>query len=311
MLSAHPIDPALTAIAVAYRNEDYIADVVLPRIRVGKQEFKFIQYLAEQFFQIAETAVGRRSQPNQVALGSVEITDSTADHALDGGVPRSDIENADERYDPLGDEVMFIQELIAIVREIRAAGIVFNPATYAAGLKVTLAGNTQFNHPDMNGKVIKTVNRALDVPLMRPNQMVFGQSGWTEFRSLPEIVEACLGTAARSGNVSRQQVAELFEVKEVVVGAARGNAAKKGQPAAMTRLWGRNLALLHKAPVPQGKGAVTFGGTFQFGDRIASQWEDKNIGMRGGIAVRTGESVKERVIAAEAGYFFEDAFAAG
>jgi hypothetical protein len=139
--------------------------------------------------------------------------------------------------------------------------------------------------------------------------MVFGQYGWTQFRSLPEIVEACLGTGATKGNATREQVAELFEVKEVVVGAARGNAAKKGQPAQMSRLWGKHLALTYKAPVPQGKGAVTFGGTFQWGDRIASQWEDKHIGMRGGIAVRTGESVKERLIAAQAGYFFEDAFA--
>lgn len=309
MISAHPIDPALTAIAIAYRNEDYIADVVLPRIRVGKQEFKFIQYDAAQFFEIAETAVGRRSQPNQVQLGSKEITDSTEDHALDGGVPNSDIDNADERYDPLGDEVMFIQELIAIRREMRAAGVVFNVGTYAAGLKSTLAGNMQLNHADQTGKVIRKINQALDLPLMRPNQMVFGQSGWTEFRSLPEIVEACLGTGAKAGNVSRQQVADLFEVKEVVVGSARGNSAKKGQPAAMTRLWGKHLALTYKAPVPQGKGAVTFGGSFQFGDRIAAQWPDKNIGMRGGVAVRTGESLKERLIAPEAGYFFEDAFA--
>jgi hypothetical protein len=256
---------------------------------------------------MVDTSVGRRGRPNQVTLNSKEVTDRTDDHALDGGVPRSDIDNADERYDPLGDEVMFIQELIAIRREMRAAAVVFNPATYAPGLKVTLAGDTQFNHPDHPG-VITAINEALDDPLMRPNQMTFGQSGWTKFRSLPEIVEACLGTGAKKGNVTRAQVAELFEVKEVIVGAARGNAAKKGQPAQMTRLWGNHLALTYKAPVPQGKGVVTFGGSFQWGDRIASQWEDRNIGMRGGIAVRTGESLKERLIAREAGYFFEDAF---
>ena len=309
MLSPYPIDPALTAISIAYKNPNYIADDVLPRIRVNKQQFKFLQYGTDQFFNIPDSRVGRRSRPNQVTLDATEVTDSTDDHALDGGIPRADLENADERYDPLGDEVMFLSELIALSREQRASAVVFAAATYDPGLVTTLAGVTQFNDPNTTTDPITTVADALDQPLMRPNQMVFGQYGWTKFRSLPAIVEACLGTAADKGLVSRQQVAALFEVDEVIVGAARSNSAKRGQAANLTRLWGKHLALTYKAPVPQAKGAVTFGGTFQWGDRIVSQWEDNNMGARGGIAVRNGESVKERIIANQAGYFFENAFA--
>lgn len=305
-LSPYPIDPALTAIAIAYRNPGYIADVVLPRIRVGKQAFKFMQYATETQFTAPDSLVGRRSRPNQVTLEGAEIADATEDHALDGGVPRADVENADERYDPLGDEVAFIMELVALRREMRVAGIVFSAATYDVGLKATLAGASQFSDPGSDP--ITAINAALDVPLMRPNQMVFGQGGWTKFRSNPVIVEAVLGTGAKKGVVKREAVAELFEVNEVVVGQARGNTAKKGQPAALARLWGNHLALTYKAPVPQAKGAVTFGGTFQWGEPEASQWEDKNMGMRGGTACRAGESVKERVIASQAGYFFENAF---
>jgi hypothetical protein len=306
--SPYPVDPALTAIAIAYMNKSYIADTVLPRIPVNKQEFTWLEYPAGQFFDDVETEVGRRSKPNEVSLEANEFTDACVDQGLDGGVPLSDLANADERYDPLGNEVMLQQQLIALKRERRAASMVFNAANYSAGLKATLAGDTQLNDPD-NKTVIATINAALDKALLRPTQMVFGQYGWTQFRALPEIVEACLGTGATKGNATRQAVAELFEVEEVVVGAAFGNANKRGQAANITRLWGKHLALIRKDPVPQAKGAVTFGGTFQWGDRIASQWEDKNIGMRGGIAVRSGESVKERIIASEVGYFFEDAFA--
>ncbi|KKC27436.1 hypothetical protein [Sphingomonas sp. SRS2] len=307
MLSPYPIDPALTAIAVAYRNADYIADLVLPRIRVNKQKFSFMQYSSDTFFNIPDTKVGRKSKPNEVSLEGTEVTDSTEDNALDGGVPMADIDNSDERYDPLGLEVMLIQELIALAREKRAADLVFTAANYPSGLKATLSGTSQFSHA--SSTPIKTINDALDLPLMRPNQLVFGQKVWTTIRSHPQIVEACLGTGAAAGNVSRQQVAELFEVKEVLVGSARGNSAKRGQAASLTRLWGNQLAMLYKAPVPDAKDVVTFGGTFEFGDRIASKWEDKNMGMRGGIAVRTGESVKERVIAQDAAYLFDAAIA--
>jgi hypothetical protein len=307
--SAYPIDPALTAIAIAYRNPGYVADLVLPRVRVDKQEFTFLQYAADQFFNIPDTAVGRRSKPNEVNLEGQEITDSCKDYGLDGAVPQSDVANADSRYDPVGNEVMYLQELIALDREARGAGIVFNNATYDPALRTTLAGASRFSDPASTP--IVTINAALDEPLIRPNQMVFGQSGWTKFRSHPEIVEACLGTGAKKGSVTRQAVAELFEVDEVIVGQARGNSAKRGQAPVLARLWGPHLALLHKAPVVDAKGAVTFGATFQWGDRIAGQWEDKNIGLRGGTACRTGESVRERVVASQAGYFFQNAFTVG
>lgn len=307
MHSAYPIDPALTAIAIAYKNPKYIADDVLPRVRVGKQEFKFMQYGVDQYFNIPDTRVGRRSKPNEVNLEGTEVTDSTEDFALDGGVPKADMDNADERYDPLGNEVEFLQELIALDREARAAALVFNNATYNPGLRETLVGNAQFSDY-ANSSPIAKINAALDLPLVRPNQMVFGQEGWTKFRAHPEIIEACLGTGAKKGNATRQAVAELFEVDEVIVGAARGNSVKRGQDPVLYRLWGKHLALVHKAPVPEAKGALQFGASFQWGDRIAAQWEDKNMGMRGGTACRTGEALRERIVANQAGYFFQNAF---
>jgi hypothetical protein len=307
MQSAYPIDPALTAIAIAYANPGYIADQVAPRIPVNKQEFTFMKYDIDQNFNIPDTRVGRKSKPNEVELTGAEVTDSTEDHGLDGGVPNADIANADARYDPLGNEVAYLNELIALAREKRVSNVVHNAASYPVGLKETLSGTGQFTHASSDP--IGKVSGALDIPIVRPNQMVFSQYGWTKFRALPAIVEAVLGTGASKGLVSREAVAALFEVQEVVVGTARANAARRGQAPVLTRLWGKHLALLHKAPVPQAKGALQFMGTFEWGSRIASQWEDKNMGMRGGIAVRTGESLKERVIADQAGYFFEDAFA--
>ena len=53
MLSPYPIDPALTAIAVAYKNDDYIADVVLPGTILAEKEGTFtnLQGTAQQIHQ--------------------------------------------------------------------------------------------------------------------------------------------------------------------------------------------------------------------------------------------------------------------
>ena len=312
--SAYPIDPSLTAIAVAYKNEEYIADMVAPRITVGAEQFTRLQYKADAFYALPETRVGRRSAPNEVNLEASEVPGMTEDHGLDGGVPQNDIKNAEsyksddggQVYDPLGDETMLLSELVMARREKRVADLVMNPATYDAQLQEVLAAGDKFSNPLAN--IIDIMNEALDMPLVRPNQIIFGQGGWTKFKSHPQIVEAIKGTGAAAGNVLRQQVAELFEVKEVLVGSARANVAKPGQVPQLARMWGNAVALLHKAPVPQVKGACTFMGTFQWGPKVAMQWPNPKMGLRGGIGVRAGESVVEKVIANQAGYLLREAF---
>jgi hypothetical protein len=48
--------------------------------------------------------------------------------------------------------------------------------------------------------------------------MVIGRQAWTKLRSHPHIVNACRGNSTGRGNVTRQEVADLFELAEVVVG---------------------------------------------------------------------------------------------
>jgi len=103
MPTPFPTDPVLTAIAIAYRNGRLIADDVLPRTLVGRQEFKWRHYHLADGFTLPDTKVGRKSAPNRVEFGHKEETSSTEDYGLDAPVPQSDIENASGTgVDPLG-----------------------------------------------------------------------------------------------------------------------------------------------------------------------------------------------------------------
>lgn len=307
-VSPFPVSPDLTAISVVYKNPGYIADMVLPRVPVGKQLFTFIQFPTDTMFNIMDTAVGRRSKPNEVTIEGTEVADQTADQALDQPVPQVDIDNADARYRPLDMATMQLTELVALGREQRVANLVFNTASYAAGLSTTLSGTSQFSDYT-NSDPVLAINTWLDAPLVRPNKLVFGQRAWTIARSHPRLVQACKGTAQTGGIASRQQVAELFEVEEVLVGQARANNAKRGQTPALTRLWGNHIAGIYQPAVLTGQGEMAFGATFEFGSRIAGSEYDKDIGMRGGQRVRVGESLKERIIASQAGFFLQNAVA--
>jgi hypothetical protein len=307
MPAPFPIDEQLTAIAIGYKNKRFIADDVLPRVPVSKEEFKYRKYALADGFTIPDTKVGRTGRPNELEFGFTEETASTVDYALEDPIPMADMMNAPEGYDPAGHATEMLTNLIMLDREKRAADLVLASGTYASSNRTTLSGTSQWS--DTTSNPLTAIMTALDSVVMRPNIAVWGRAVFTKVATHPAIVKAVHGNAGDSGVATAQQIANLLELEALYVGESWYNSAKRGQTASMARLWGKHAAFIYRDSLANTRSGTTFGFTAQFGDRVAGKWEDKNIGMRGGFRVRTGESVKEVVTANDLGYLFIDAVA--
>lgn len=304
-----PIDPALTALAISYRNEMMIADAVMPRTRVGKQEFKYFKTVYGDEFTIPDTRVGRKSRPNMVETGGTEVTDSTVDYGLEDAVPLSDIQNADSRYNPLARAVTYLTNLIELDREKRVADLITTLGNYPSAQRTTLSGTSQWSDWT-NSNPVSAILTAMDGMVMRPNVMVIGQQVATQLIQHPKVVQSVNRTAQANGVIDLNGVASLFPgIERIVVGQAWLNTAKKGQTASYSRAWGKHCALLRIDNLADPTRGSTFGFTAQWGDRIAGSEFDRDIGLRGGQRVRLGESVKEVISENTLGYFFKDAVA--
>jgi hypothetical protein len=303
-----PVDVERTALAIAYRNPAYIADLVLPRVPVSSREFKYLNYPVAETFAAPDTRVGRKSAPNQVTMSGTDATGSVEDFGLDDPIPQADIDNAPAGHDPLSRSTEQLTDYVALGREVRVAGIVFAAGTYATGYKVQLAGTSQWSD-FANSDPIADIFTAIDTPLLRPNTLVFGRGSYSKLVQHPKVNKAVNGSGSDTGIVKRQQLAELFEVTNIYVGESRLNTAKKGQAATLSRVWGKHMAALHINPQADTRNGVTFGYTAQFGTRVSGSVFDRNIGLRGGQMNRVGESVGELVTAQLAGYFIQDASA--
>lgn len=306
-----PISPFLTGIAVSYRNSRLIADEVLPRVPVGVQEFKYTKYAKEDSFTIPDTKIGRTSRPNEVEFGGSEQTSATRDYGLEDPIPQADIDNSQgTQFNPLARGTELLTDLILLDREKRTGDLVFNAASYATGNKTTLAGVTQWS--DATSDPVSAILNALDSMIVRPNIAVFGRAVFTKLIQHSKIVAAAIplgGNADKGGIVTRQAIANLFELDDVQVGEGWVNTAKKGQAPNLVRVWGKHAAFLVRNPLATPNSGLTFGFTAQFGGRVAGSRPDENIGLRGGQRVRVGESVKELITANDLGYFFQDAVA--
>lgn len=304
-----PVDARMTAIALAYRNPDVslIADMVLPLTPTGA-EFKWLSYDLAQGYTVPDMKVGRKGFPTEVEFNAAEIQDRVVDFALDDFIPNEDIEDDNQGVDPRGTAVGYLTNLLMLAREIRAANLVFNTASYLAGNTVTLSGTSQWSD-QVNSDPVAAIGNALDVPIYRPNIAVFGQQSWTATRRHPRLVQAIKGTAQGAGMVSRQEFADFFELQDVYVGSGFVNTARRGQTVATARVWGRHAAFIYRDRAAGPQSGVTFGFTAIAGGMQSGSIPDQKRGYSGGETVRVGHRVKEVIAANALGYYFNNAVA--
>lgn len=318
------ISPALSAIAIEYGNKNrarrgFIADQVLPRERVDAPTFRYIEYPLAEAFHVPDTNVGRTSQPNQINLTATEATGSVEDYALDANVPyRDELAARGQLPFPLRARAARVAtNKVQLGREIRAANLLFSAGNYAAGYKATLAGTGaggQWSATDSDP--VLTVRQAADGMLVRPNALVVG------YQVLPylwrnDLLTKALGGSAGAGRMAtNDEIAQALGVEKIIVGGGLYQTSKKGQTLTTAAIWGKHAALLYipglgeDGFVDEGEAAdPAFAKTFQWNDRIAGEIPDPDMGAYGGVRVRSGESVVEKLVSQYAGYLFTNAVA--
>lgn len=294
----------LTAIALGFKNSQFIADAVAPRVDVLESAFKWTEY-GDEGFLIPNTLVGRRGQPNQVEFTATEKTDSVLDYGLEASVPQDDIEKARNHptIDPLGRSANKLTELIALDREKRVADLAFNASNYNHTASVS-AGDKWDN--DSSANPLKVILDAIYTPRVMPNTLILGKHEAKALMTHPKVAQAFNGTSGSEGFVPLEWIRQQLGLESILVGQADYNAAQKGQATAITGLWSGGAALQYIKPAAQLQDDVTFALTADYLGRVAYTKEDDSIGLRGGQRVKVGESVKEVVISKEAGFFFDN-----
>jgi hypothetical protein len=308
---AYPRDKHLTAIAIAYKNPElnYIADAVMPRVPVGKLTFEYWEYPLGQGYDVPSTNVGERSKVNTVEIGGTRKAATCEDKGIEITLTANDISQAPKGVDPRERATEQSTDIILRDRERRVAALVFNTTSYPAGRQIDLGDTATTQWSDYtNADPLSFIHEKLDSCPIRPNVMAFGQPAWTKLAMHPKVVKAVNGNDGGHGRATRQQIAELLELSEVLVGNAFVNSVKPGKTPVLARCWGKHAVAFFRDQSVGTSGGLTFGFTAQFEERMAGS-KPIDIGMRGGVGVRAGETVKELIVAPDAAFFFENAVA--
>lgn len=299
------VDPKLTAIAIGYRNAQFIADLVAPRVQVPTEQFKWTEFESKDVFTIPNTLVGRKGRPNTVEFSATEKDGSVVDYGLSDEIPQSDIDAAqgNPAFDPEGRATTKLTELVGLAREKRVADIVMKAASYVHSESIT--GTDKWT--DTASDPISQITDAINTPMVTPNVMVLGRMEALALRKNPQIVRAYNGTTGSDGLVPMSFIQQLFELDQIIIGASRYNTANKGKDMSLSSLWSGGVALLYRKDAAQLKDDVTFIITPEWQGKVAYRkvMEPGDLGLRGGVKITVGDTVNELVIANEAGYFLE------
>lgn len=315
------IRPDLVAIANDYSRVNsvrrgYIADQVLPRVRVDSPQFEYMEFPVDEAFFVPDTQVDRLGRLNELVQTATTSAGAVKDWGLAQPVSYRDQKaatNANIPFSPLARATRNVTDKVQLAREVRASNLVFNTASYQAGYKVTLAGATQWSDLT-NSDPVAVINDAAAGMLVRPNTLVVSLGVRNILRRHPKVSVAIGGSAESGRYVPDAELADVLGVDRIIVGNTIKATSKRGQSLATGSIWGKHAALLFVPPTgPDGivddDNSPAFALTFQWGDNVSGTYDDPAIGLYGGVRVKSGESLIEKQVAPFAGYMFENAIA--
>jgi hypothetical protein len=313
--------PDLLAIANDYSRVNgvrrgYIADQVLPRSRVNSPDFRYMEFPVDEAFFVPDTQVDRLGRLNELTQAATEQPGSVLDWGLAEPVPYRDqkaAQGAAMPFSPLARATRNVTDKVQLAREVRVANLVFNAASYQAGYNVTLSGTGQWSDLT-NSDPVAVINDAAAGMLVRPNTLVTSLGVRNILRRHPKVSVALGGSSESGRYVPDAELAEVLGVEKIIVGNTLKATSKRGQTLTTGSIWGKHAALLYIPPTGadgtvDDDNSPAFGLTFQWGDQVAGTYDDPTIGLYGGVRVKSGESLVEKLVAPFAGYFFQNAIA--
>lgn len=302
------VDPMLTNVAIAYGNEEYIADKIFKPLPVAKQSAKHFVY-DQGRFRINDSVRAAGSNSNEVTL---KLTTGTAyfceDHALRQFVPDEDRDNAIIKGSPYMDATENVRDMLLVSKEKALADYMANTANLTQN--TTLAGTDQwsdFLNSDPFGDIQTAKTTIHEAIFKKPNTLILGKQVFDKLQHHPDLLDRV--KYSQRGVITIELLKSLFDVKDVLIGECGYNSATEGQTDSMSYLWGKHAWLCYIAPKVKRK-MITLGLTYQWKKMIVEKARGTDEQDRRGTYVRIGDDYyDQQAVSVSCAYLIKNAIA--
>ena len=261
--TAAVIDPILSTHARGYRNSEFVAGALFPRVTVSNRSMRVIKF-GKEAFRMLNTRRAPGADKKRVQYGYASDPISLVQDALEGVVP---IEHQEEAMSVPGIDlgqgaINMVLDVVDLGLEYDSAQLARNAANYDANHKVALAGTARWTNAastpqaDMDaGK--EAVRRSIG---RYPNTLVLGPTGFNALKRHAAIKEQFKYTGRDS--ITAEMLAAYFDIKKVVVGKAVFLAETAADSAMASDIWGDDAILSYVPETGDNFQVPSFGYTY-------------------------------------------------
>jgi hypothetical protein len=301
----------LSNMSVQYKNDDYIGERLVGLVPVAKRSDAFATYPKRERLAYPDDELGSRSHANELSETRSSSNYSVLDYGYQNFVSQETLDNQDPIFDEMMDLVEAINEGIAFRREARVATLLTTTSNFASGNYATLSGSDQWDSAS-GGNPVEDIQTAIAATWEgRGASDLVGYCSLNVFNVLsrhPMILDML--KYQRSGLAKRTEIAEMFGLTDLLVGAARKDTANIGQTASYSRIWGLDFGIVRVARRAT-KRSAHFASIFRMnGDPVTTEWFEPRVGKSGGHYAKVGVSEDLKVVASDAGYLYKSVVSA-
>jgi hypothetical protein len=234
------IDTPMTQISIAYRPQGFIVSQ-FPIVNVAKDSDKFFKFDGDSWLrdEAEERADGTVGAEGDYDVSSDSYT--CVPYSFTKWVSDEERKRSDNPLAPDRNATEFVTDKLLIKTERLAQAAVFTAGSWAAGHSSTLSGAAQWD--DFAGsdpiQDIEDAKAVIEPKIGRPGEemtIILGRQVYRYARRHP-LIQAQLGSQERK-LLSAEQLAQIFDVKKVLVGSASYNSAAENDTASYGFIWG-------------------------------------------------------------------------
>lgn len=252
------VDPVLTKIAVDFRNEALIGDLLLPRVPVDMRAGKVVEF-GKEAFHLYNTLRAPGAAVKEIEIGYENKPFALMMHSLAGKVPVEKLQEAAKGpgVDLGSRSVLSVMGTLSLGAEKYQANLIRNPATYPTSHVRTLSGVDQWT--DAGSDPVADIDGGKEAVRSNigryPNTLALGPAAFNALKNHPKTLERFKYTSSTS--ITPEMLAALLDIKNVVV----GKAIYTDDIGVSQDIWGGD-AILAYVPESASKETPAFGYTY-------------------------------------------------
>lgn len=272
------VDKLLSQVAQRYRNENYVAEEILPFVKVKEKTGKFAKFGKENYRAYKgqiHRAPGTRAHTIDYSVSQGSY--SCDERSLEKPVPWEFYDNFDAPYNPEEDAVGVIMDNIWVNQELALSE--FMGDTSLITLNTTLVGTSQWTDPagsDPLANIKTAIDTVKNTSGKRPNVLLFCEDAFDTLKVHPLVREQLKYTGVM-GNPSDDALVtwlkSFFKIEEVIVGTALHMSSDEGQTDNLDAVWTGNVWAFYRPRKPSALTA-SFGYTFSDVPRQVDKYEE-------------------------------------